>query len=401
MQSVLKPRNKKKNERSTSKGAILGAAFLMATSAIGPGFLTQTSVFTQSLLASFGFVILISTLLDIVVQLNIWRTLTAANMRAQDMANALLPGLGYLLAALIIFGGIAFNIGNIAGCGLGLNVLTGIDVSFAAIISCVLALLIFAMKQAGKALDIFSKLLGVIMIVVTLYIAISSQPPFTAALQQSFFPTRINTLSIITLVGGTVGGYISFAGAHRLLDAGITGTQNMKHVNKSAVSGIVITGMMRVILFLAVLGVVSKGVILSGVNPAGTVFQSAAGDLGYKFFGIVMWSAAITSVVGASYTSVSFIKTFHPLLHKYQRLLIAVFIIISTIIFVIVGKPVQLLVAAGTINGFILPVALAIILVAGTKQKFVKDFKNPLWLSIAGWAVVVTLSWMAIKTIIH
>jgi Mn2+/Fe2+ NRAMP family transporter len=401
MQSVLKPRNKKKNERSTSKGAILGAAFLMATSAIGPGFLTQTSVFTQSLLASFGFVILISTLLDIVVQLNIWRTLTAANMRAQDMANALLPGLGYLLAALIIFGGIAFNIGNIAGCGLGLNVLTGIDVSFAAIISCVLALLIFAMKEAGKALDIFSKLLGVIMIVVTLYIAISSQPPFTAALQQSFFPTRINTLSIITLVGGTVGGYISFAGAHRLLDAGITGTQNMKQVNKSAVSGIVITGMMRVILFLAVLGVVSKGVILSGVNPAGTVFQSAAGDLGYKFFGIVMWSAAITSVVGASYTSVSFIKTFHPLLHKYQRLLIAVFIIISTIIFVIVGKPVQLLVAAGTINGFILPVALAIILVAGTKQKFVKDFKNPLWLSIAGWAVVVTLSWMAIKTIIH
>jgi Mn2+/Fe2+ NRAMP family transporter len=373
----------------------------MATSAIGPGFLTQTSVFTQSLLASFGFVILISTLLDIVVQLNIWRTLTAANMRAQDMANALLPGLGYLLAALIIFGGIAFNIGNIAGCGLGLNVLTGIDVSFAAIISCVLALLIFAMKEAGKALDIFSKLLGVIMIVVTLYIAISSQPPFTAALQQSFFPTRINTLSIITLVGGTVGGYISFAGAHRLLDAGITGTQNMKQVNKSAVSGIVITGMMRVILFLAVLGVVSKGVILSGVNPAGTVFQSAAGDLGYKFFGIVMWSAAITSVVGASYTSVSFIKTFHPLLHKYQRLLIAVFIIISTIIFVIVGKPVQLLVAAGTINGFILPVALAIILVAGTKQKFVKDFKNPLWLSVAGWAVVVTLSWMAIKTIIH
>ena len=46
------------------RNAVLGAAFLMATSAIGPGFLTQTATFTNSLLASFGFVILLSILLD-------------------------------------------------------------------------------------------------------------------------------------------------------------------------------------------------------------------------------------------------------------------------------------------------------------------------------------------------
>ena len=32
----------------------------MATSAIGPGFLTQTTVFTQQLASKFGFVILLS-----------------------------------------------------------------------------------------------------------------------------------------------------------------------------------------------------------------------------------------------------------------------------------------------------------------------------------------------------
>ncbi|MFP3489431.1 hypothetical protein R0K20_17715, partial [Staphylococcus sp. SIMBA_130] len=46
-------------------GVILGAAFLMGSSAIGPGFLTQTAVFTEQLLASFGFVILMSIILDI------------------------------------------------------------------------------------------------------------------------------------------------------------------------------------------------------------------------------------------------------------------------------------------------------------------------------------------------
>lgn len=58
--------------------AILGAAFLMATSAVGPGFLTQTATFTESLMASFGFVILISIVMDIGVQLNVWRVVAVS-----------------------------------------------------------------------------------------------------------------------------------------------------------------------------------------------------------------------------------------------------------------------------------------------------------------------------------
>ena len=96
----MKPSPKKQS-------AILGAAFLMATSAIGPGFLTQTTVFTQSLAASFGFVILISVLLDIGAQMNIWRVIAVTEKRAQIIANELLPGMGYLLSALIVVGGLA------------------------------------------------------------------------------------------------------------------------------------------------------------------------------------------------------------------------------------------------------------------------------------------------------
>jgi hypothetical protein len=71
--------------------AITGAAFLMATSAIGPGFLTQTAVFTNQFAASFGFVILISILLDIGAQLNIWSVLVVKGEEGQEVANDLLP----------------------------------------------------------------------------------------------------------------------------------------------------------------------------------------------------------------------------------------------------------------------------------------------------------------------
>ncbi len=378
--------------KPNKSSAILGAAFLMATSAIGPGFLTQTTVFTQQLAASFGFVILLSILLDIGAQLNIWRVITISEMRAQDLANKVFPGLGYMLAALIVLGGLAFNIGNIAGCGLGLNVLTGMDTMFGAIISCLAALFIFWMKEVGQLLDTFSKVLGLLMIVLTLYIAISSHPPITEAITRSFLPIKIDVQTIVTLVGGTVGGYISFSGAHRLLDADIKGLQQIKQVNNSAVSGIVITGIMRTVLFLAALGVVSSGAVIDAANPPASVFKIAAGNMGYKFFGVVMWSAAITSVVGAAYTSVSFLKTFHPFFDKNQKPIISGFIIFSTIVFVFVGQPIKLLLMAGALNGLILPIALAVILVAARNIGLLKNYIHPLWMQVVGWLVVLAMT---------
>jgi len=371
----------------------------MATSAIGPGFLTQTSLFTQQLFASFGFVILISILLDIGAQLNIWRILTASELRAQELANKTLPGLGFFLAALVALGGLAFNIGNLGGCGLGLNVLTGMNTTLGAIISAVIALVIFWMKEAGKMMDHFARVLGLLMILLTLYVAISSHPPVAEVVKRSVFPEKINTTAIITLVGGTVGGYISFAGAHRLLDAGIKGPAHIQEVNKSAVSGIVITGIMRCILFLAALGVVSRGVVLDKGNPAAAVFKSAAGDIGYRFFGVVMWSAAITSVVGAAYTSVSFIKTFHPLIEKYERVFISLFIIGSALIFSVTSNPVNLLIMAGALNGLILPVALAVILIASSKQRLMKNYQHPQWMKWIGWLVVFVMGWISVLSI--
>lgn len=373
----------------------------MANSSIGPGFLTQTSSFTQTLTTSFGFVIFVSVLLDIGAQLNTWRVLTISELRAQDLSNKLFPGLGYFLSGLVILGGFAFNIGNIAGCGLGINVLTGLGFEQGAIISCFIALVLFWVREIGRMLDTLTPFLGTIKIVLTLIIAIAAQPPLAQAVQHTFIPEQISAAAIVTIVGGTVGGYITFSGAHRLIDAGIKGKDNIKQINKSAVSGILISTLMRYILFLAVAGVVMKGVVLDKDNPAGTVFQSAAGQIGFRIFGIVLWSAAISSVIGAAYTSVSFFKTFHPLFRKYERWCISIFIIVSTIIFVWVGRPRQLLILAGGVNGLILPVALAIILVAAANRKLMKGYRHPLWMQICGWMVVAVMGWMGYRAIIE
>jgi len=374
---------------------LLGAAFLMASSAIGPGFLTQTAVFTQQLGASFAFVILLSVVLDAIAQLNVWRIIAVADKPAQDIANKLLPGLGYFISFLVFLGGMAFNIGNIAGAGLGLNVLFGISVWQGAIISAILAIGIFIYKEAGKAMDTFAKTMGMLKILLALYIAWISKPPLAEAALRAVNPTQFSFTAVLTIVGGTVGGYIMFAGAHRLLDAGQTGKENLPAINKGALSAIGLASLMRLLLFIAALGVVSAGNKLDPANPAASVFKLASGTAGYKLFGVVMFSAGISSVVGSAYTSVSFIKSFHPLILKFNRQVIIGFISVSCIIFLIVGKPVKTLLTVGAINGFILPLSLGVMLIAAYRSKIVADYKQPLWLTILGVIVVAAMTWMS------
>jgi Mn2+/Fe2+ NRAMP family transporter len=388
-------------EKKFNWSVLIGAAFLMASSAIGPGFLTQTAVFTQQLGASFGFVILLSIILDAVAQLNIWRVIAVADKPAQDIANEVFPGLGYFISFLVFLGGMAFNIGNIAGAGLGLNVLLGVSVGQGAIMSAVIAIGIFIYKESGKAMDAFAKTMGCLKILLALFIAYISKPPLMEAAIRSVNPTHFSFTAVLTIVGGTVGGYITFAGAHRLLDARQTGVQNLPAISKGALSAVGLASLMRLLLFIAALGVVSAGGLLDPANPAASVFKLAGGQVGYKLFGLIMWSAGISSVVGSAFTSISFVKSFHPLILKFNRQIIIGFIVISCIIFLLIGKPVNILIAVGAINGLILPLALGIMLIAAYRNKIISNYKQPLLLTILGVMVVAIMTWMSYGAIVQ
>lgn len=381
------------------RSTLAGAAFLMATSAIGPGFLTQTAVFTGKLGASFGFVILASILLDIGAQLNIWRIVSVSGLRAQEVANRVLPGMGHMLTAMIAVGGLAFNIGNLAGAGLGLNVLTGMPVPWGAALSAALAILLFLSKDALAGMDAAAKVLGVLMVALTLYVVFASGPPLTLALEKTFLPDRIDPQAVLTLVGGTVGGYISFAGAHRLLESGLTGPGHVGSVSRSAVSAILLASVMRILLFLAALGVITRGFGMEEGNPAAGVFRAAAGETGRLIFGFVMWSAAITSVIGSAFTSVSFLKTMHPILESRGREATIAFVVLSAAVFLSVGQPVRTLVAVGTLNGFILPFALGAMLMALGRKDVMSGYRHPRWMTAAGVIVTAATLWMGVATL--
>lgn len=398
---------------TSRRTAMLGAMFLMAVSAVGPGFITQTSEFTLQLGSAFAAAILISVIVDIAIQMNVWRTLGVSGLYAQELGNKILPGLGWALAALIFFGGIVFNVGNIAGAGLGMNAMMGISPQWGGAISVAIAIAIFLSKKAGLALDRIVVACGAVLILLMAYMAIATSPPVAEAAAQTFVPTLpegegLSTFFFVTttLIGGTVGGYITYAGAHRIIASGHTGPKNARTLAKTSVMGIIVASVIRYLLFLAILGVVTTYSVTQieqtgQDNVAASAFLLVLGEWGLRVFGIAFWVAAITSILGATYTSVSFITTQNTSPRLRAGFFVG-FLVLTGTIFLILGQaPATLLIMAGAFNGVVLPLGFAVILIAAWFKQgpLLGGYNYPKWLLIAGTVVWLLTIYMGVNSL--
>jgi Mn2+/Fe2+ NRAMP family transporter len=381
-----------------SNKPLFAAAMIMATSAIGPGFLTQTTVFTEQLRYNFGFIILLSIAIDIIAQVTIWKTLSYGNRPVQSFAADIHPALSFLLILGISLGGLIFNIGNLAGTGLGIAAMTDTSPAIGTFLSALVAGSIFYSKSALPKLDTLVKTLGVLMLVLLIVMIFLSDLDFGKLLHYTLLPEKVDIKATLTLVGGTVGGYITFAGAQRLLDSGLTGPANQDKVARSAYQGIVFTGAFRFMLYVGVLSTVVAGVGLSGENPTASVFEAYFGSWGMRLFGLMIWAASLTSVLGATYTSMAFLKDLYPIFQK--RVTPLFFIGISLLVYLSYDKPVKLLLMAGYVNSFILPLALGVVLWAIAKHPSLKGMPiNAIAIGL-GWGLVLLLSYFGIISLL-
>ncbi|GAA03718.1 NRAMP family divalent metal transporter [Photobacterium leiognathi] len=379
--------------------AILSVAFLMATTSVGPGFLTQTAVFTNIYKIDMAFPVFASMFITFGIVMNLWRIVGVSGLRIQDIANRVAPGMGYVVGILLALGAVAFNFGNVSGAALGINVLTGVDTTWGALFTGVVGCLLFVVHNASKRMDQMARYLGLFMIILIAYVAMTSLPPMGETLQAAVLPTDMSNLLLptLTIVGGAVGGY--YTGAQRLVDVGLQGKDNVASIKKAAWAGISIAVVIRILLFLAVFGVIATGAVLDTSNPAADAFRQGAGEVGYFIFGLVLFVASITSVVGNSYMAISLIKTLFPVVARNEKAWCVGFIIITSLGTVTMNMPILLLMLAGLINSIILPVVLAMVLAATRRKDIVGDYKHPMYLTVTGVLIVVVMAAASLSNI--
>ncbi len=297
----------------------------------------------------------------------------------------------------VSLGGLVFNIGNVGGAATGFNIVFGFPLKVGTVVAGVIGILIFLSKDAKNFMDKLTKYLGSIMIVTVLYVAFRSKPPVVEAIGSvghlNEFPNLV--FPIITLLGGKLRRLHHILRCTSSSGCRFLRNQDLPHVRRSVLMGISVSGVMRILLFLAVLGVVTATPEVVGseawvASPPAAAFKAGAGIIGYKIFGLVILFAAITSIIGAAYTSVSFLKTLHPFIMENEKWFVIGFIAVSTVIMTLLGQPATLLVLAGSVNGLILPITLLVILLASRRKDIVgEDYKHPTVLIVLGVCVVL------------
>ena len=136
---------------------------------------------------------------------------------------------------------------------------------------------------------------------------------------------------------------------------------------------------MRVLLFLAILGVVAGGVTLATDDPAGSAFQAAAGEVGLRVFGLILWAAAITLGhrcgvhLGVVHDEVDDLE-------RRRNLLTVAFIALTAGVFVVIEETPVTLLIAGTFNGLILPIGFVLQRVAWRLRDLLGGYRYPAWL---------------------
>ena len=82
-----------------------------------------------------------------------------------------------------------------------------------------------------------------------------------------------------------------------------------------------------------------------------------------------------------------------------EKFFIIGFIVFSTVVMAFLGKPVVLLVLAGSLNGLILPITLGVILLGSRKKEIVGEYKHSMILTVLGAIVVVVTGYAGITSL--
>lgn len=120
-----------------------------------------------------------------------------------------------------------------------------------------------------------------------------------------------------------------------------------------------------------------------------------------RSFGVILWAAALTSVIGAAYTSVSFVTKSTTSAGK-RNLITVIFIASCAVVYLFLGQaPQTLLIFAGAFNGLILPIGLTVLLwVAWRRRDLMNGYRYPkalLFSGAAAWLLTIFLGWNSIS----
>lgn len=383
----------------------LGPGLIIAAAFIGPGTITTASKAG----ASYGFVLLwalvFSTIATIILQEMSGRlgivTRKGLGEALRQIKQPLLRLVAIILViAAIFFGNTAFEMGNITGAAIGLEVATNISSQIWAGMIAIFAFLLLilgAYKLIEKVLILLVSLIGFAFLTTTIMVIITQPNHLLSLLKGMIIPTlpEGSLLIVIALIGTTLVPYNLFLQANAVVEKWPESVATKQAVNESRFDTVISIALGGIIT----LGVASTSAAILGTQNANIdnietmikLLEPLLGNAAKYCFALGFFGAGLSSTLTAPLaTAYAVSGTLGWKINFQNSRFRAIWIIVLVVgsILAITGKrPIESILFAQAANGLLLPfVATFLLLVMNSPS--LGEFRNHKTANLLGFCVV-------------
>lgn len=369
--------------------SVISAAFIgpgTITTAITAGATHQLQLLWAVVLGTLGCLVLQETAARVVISSG----LNLGQASQKCFGNTWGKALMVLVGVTVMLGCAAYEAGNILGAVSGLNLLSEINTKILTVILVVAAFVVLWTNKRQVISWLMTALVGLMGIA---FFIIALQQPFSVVhvLKQAVVPTfpSGSALLILGLVGTTIVPYNIFLGS------GISKGKTIP--------------LMRVGLTVSVLvgGFITAAILIAGTSvQAFSSFPEVAGSLREKLgpigslaLGVGLFAAGFSSSITAPFASSIIASTiFGWDDHRRLRWVWGAVLLIGFLFGISGVKPIPVILAVQALNGLILPLLVALLILLSNHKKLMHDthangwFFNIVLLLIFGSVVLIGLN---------
>lgn len=378
-------------------GAIITASF------IGPGTVTTATRAG----AGFGFALLWAVVFAIVATIILQEMVArigvvtkqglGENIRELFDNKILKFASVYIVMIAVAIGCAAYISGDLLGTSLGVSYLFNVSENIVAPILGVI-ILILALSGGYKVIEKLMIILIIIMGITFITTMFVAGPDILELLKGAFVPgiPSGSILLVIALIGTTVVPYNFFIHAQTASEKW-GDTSRISDMRFDTILMISVGGLITAAILITA-GALIHGTEVTSVVELAAPLEPLMGGLAPVFISVGLFAAgfssAIASPMGAAATVSSFMQWKGGFQNKKYKLIFALVISIGIITSAIGFEPLEVLLIAQALNGLILPIIAIFIMIVINKKGLMGNFKNPLALNIAGYAITAGVAFL-------
>ena len=369
--------------------SVISAAF------IGPGTVTTAamagSLYKLDLLWAVTFATVACILLqEVSGRLTIISGLSLGQALKKKYGNEKGAWLTFLFGGPVILGCAAYEAGNILGAVSGLNLLTAIDLKvLTTVISFITFIILWTDKRnsIGWLMTFLVLLMGIAFFALTLNRPFSSIDYALSALTPHL--PKGSELLTLGLVGTTIVPYNLFLGSS------ISKGQTVPLMRIGIVISVIIGGLITAAILVAGTAVNS----FSNFEELGNTLTENLGPIGGFALGIGLFAAGFSSAITSPYAASIIASTVFGWTVARQRV-VWLFVLLTGFIFGISGvKPVPVILAVQALNGLILPLLSAYLILLVNDPFIVNTNRNSRFYNIVLLGIFGSVLFMGLTNI--